>query len=429
MGQELEKRSGSGGLMASQYYQPLENGVRFQLDAEGKLLPIPRAEFTQATKDLEFWGSGINWWLGDMANAIAELYGGDAVAEFASEVHKDIAEIQNLMTTSRKYGWPNQIEAQRQKGLSHTHHELAQAFTDVKQRSKYLRTGLDRQMNQKDFYEFVKLKKKGPGATDKDDPEYPVFKPKFRAFNTKTDNAEQFLAEFIEKVTKEEFPAYLDPTGFGKELEAKRTRAKLVAEFSDEIQAELLTAGADLDDKAFEKLVGERKTKDAEVGKIDSLAKRLSEHKNTSEEDKAKIAELVAAAKETGQSLEDFKKDVETWATAQKARRKDLTTIEGFVGQIKDETKRKELLDRVHAENLSLDQVKPLAKEILADEMLAEDIEKRKQEIDASLDKKFEPKTKVAKPATDTSGLKLSKKPAAKKGGAKKTAEKAKAKK
>lgn len=429
-------------LVGSKYYVTRKNGIEFATGEDGELLPIPKADISELVGTLDRFNQAWGWWVGDTGCVIEALFGEADLVKFWQQIHFDPDQGKKYMSVSRTYGWPSRIAELRHPDpqVSHRHHQLAAGFKDLKQRMDLLNTASKKKMNSADFYDLVQQKKAGPGAampTDDGDggTEYGVFRPQFRAYDPKTDNPDQYLQEFTNHVKERDFPAYLDPAVAAK-FKAEEARIKAVAEIPEPRRTELLTQAAEgtLSEQGFKDAVKEEKAKSTAGDKIAKFARKAISDKVIADETEREkqITALIEQATTEGDTLGTFKDRITNFKKTQKDRAGALKTIETMAAKVTDETKRQELIDKAHAEGLTVEAFEPIVKGVLTDQFVQEESERIKKESDEKLKNVTDPgkiaekvdkafaKGKTAKPKAASSGLAMQKGGRAKKSAAKK---------
>ena len=411
-------------LVGSKYYKPRKNGIEFATDDKGELLPVPKEEIYGLIGSLDVYNQAFSWWVGDTGNAVQKLFGDDELAAFFQKIHFDPGQGKKWMSVSRSFGWPNKIGEMRHSdpAVSHRHHQLVAGIKDAKQRMNLLNTASKKKMTSADFYEFVERFKAGPGAPGGDGgvPEYSVFHIKFRAYDSKTDSPEQYLQELIEHVKTLDFPAYLDPK-VAEAQKATAAREKAVEGVAEPRRSEILN-DTSLDLDAVKKAVKVEKDKGNVGEKIATFAKSAITDKVIADatERQTQIDAMVAQAATEGDDLAAFKARVKNFKSQQKKREGEVKTIEKMAEKLKDETKRQELIDRAHAENMTVEAFEPIIKQALTDQFVQEESDRIKAENEANLTAAADPTKaaervekmfakKAAKPKADDSGFALKK--------------------
>jgi len=410
-------------LVGSKFYKPLKNGIQFAVDKSGKLVDIPKADIDGLIGSIVNFDQAGNWWVGDTGCVVLTQWGEDALTEFCDKIGKDPVLVKKYMSVSRAYGWPNQITELRHpdtENVTHRHHQLAQGIKNKAQRMRLLDTVSKKKLTTADFHELIQnLDGKGKPDEGPGTPERGVFKIAVGIWDEKVESAEQFLQKAIDKL-KEEFSYYRDP-----KLEAQRelntAKEKLLKNIDPVVAEELKTAGEGMELEEFKTLVNDRKSDIASKEKITGYVERMiAIDASLSDETKATLQakrdEIIAASTD----FEDAKTRVKAYKDSVKDAEKAVNANERLAGKIKNEDKRKELLDLAAAQNLSVEQFTPIVEAALAEELIAaetERISKRASEKAAAM---VAPKTKAAAAGVNTSGLAHPKKGRASKKGNKK---------
>jgi len=396
-------------------------GIVFETktDLEGnlKLVDPGRDNLIKLAKGLNEVNVVWGWYVGDTANAYKELYGDDAVDRFFEEIgysddQKNYG--RKLMSVSKSYGFPDKIAEQRVEGLSHNHHVRAQGLKEP-QRNKELKRALKLGLNVVEFQGRIH-ELSGKSKEDAGKKEYPVWHLKFRAFDPEQDNQTQFIEE-CKQTVEEEFPYYIDPSK-GEEREMNEAKQKAVDGLPEDLARETLEKGVALDATAFKDVVKQVKTLHENYVAVEKIF-------NKGIKDEAKRAEMLEQIKTDGKPVTKMTKEAAKEAV--KAYKKEVgeekekeKSIEQLVAKIKNEDVRKALLERAANENLTKEQFEPIVQDAIANEMLEEEREKLRQQMEEKLDPekfrekaaaKLAPKEKKAKLAgASTESLPLGKK-------------------
>lgn len=388
-----------GNLVGSNYYLPMIHGMRFETDAEGKLIPIPRENMRTLVGELKRFAQAEDWWLGDTANAILGLFGEDEFLWFCEQIQKDPTYVKKKVSVSRRFGaphvkvskkdgtvtvYPDRINELRHPELSQSHHDIVQGVKDDGQRMTLLNDAAREFMGTSAFHEHVKAWKAGPGAEQEEegqtDEEYPVFKSTHRAYNPKVDNDEQFLAEFFEKIKIQDFPEYKDPN-LRKARELKETKEKLADKLPADLKTKVLTEHFDLELASFEALVNKLLAANEERTKIEKfLTKKIK--------DETLRASLLERAKSESLLFDAVKDLAKKEKDAASQRKKDEGKIEKLITSIEDEAKRSEIFTVVAEQKLGFDQVKAMVNPILTDQILDKDTKKIQLEAASKIQKR-----------------------------------------
>lgn len=360
-------------LIGSKFYHPLEKGIQFNLDEEGKLIVVPLSEVRGLTGSLKLFGQAHAWWAGDVGALIKTQYGEEELAHFFDEVGLDPKRGNQLISISKSYGFPDKITEYRHPDpkVSWQHHNIAQGIKDRGQRLAKLDEASKGQMTVAQFHDHIKAFKAGPGASDAVDSselEYGVFRAKYRAYDPKTDNPEQFLQGFMEHVRDVEFPEYLDPARRA-DRESREKREDLVKKLPEEIGKQLLAEQAELPLDKFTALVETLAEKTKEQTKIENALKSVKD-----EALRASLTERVKAENIT--VFETFKEILKKAKDEARQHTRDKDKIDKLVAKISDPDKRHEVFETITRENLFLAQVEPMVKVILDDEKIAKESER-----------------------------------------------------
>jgi hypothetical protein len=410
-------------LIGSRFYHPLEKGIQFNLDLDGKLLTVPLTEVRGLTGSLKLFGQAHAWWAGDLGALIKDQYGDEELAHFFGEVGLEPTRGKQLISISRSYGFPDKITEYRHPDpkVSWQHHNIVQGIKDRGQRRMLLDRASAEQMSVAVFYDYVKKWKAGvddsssEGEADKStDLGYGMFRAKFRAYDPKTDNPEQYLQAFVDHVRDVEFPEYLDPAR-RQERENREKREDLVKKLPEELGKQLLTEQADLPLDKFTALVETLAEKTKEQTKIENALKGVKD-----ETLRVSLAERVK--NENIVSFDTFKDIAKKAKDEARQRTREKDKIEKLIAKITDEEKRNEITDLVAKENLFFTQVEPMVKSILADEQVEKEALRIRKESEDKIQKRadqirkqqLEPKEKKAAGQPDLPISKTKKKTAAK---------------
>lgn len=392
-------------------WEPTKVGIKFdtKTDDEGniKLVDPGKDKLARLAKGLKTGNVIWSWYVGDTACLHNDLYGDESVDKFFESIgYTDDQKSygKKLMSTSRAFGFPDQIEVLRVDGLTHAHHQVVQGMKEP-QRNKELKRALKLGLSKEDL-RLRKLELEGKGDDGEKKEEFPVFHLRFRAFDPAKDNPEQFLAE-CHKQLDEEFTYYRDPAK-AEERAVQVTKEKAVDGLPDELKAKVLEQGKDFDGTKFKAFAKAAKEVHATFLKVEKLFTKKVK-------DEAKREEMIAGAKESGMTMEAAKEALKAYKKELGEKDKAEKTIEQLVAKLKNEETRKTLLEQAAAENLTREQFEPIVQAAIAKEMYDEekaklddpDYQKKLQEKAAA---KIAPKVKKAKAAgADTSGLPLGK--------------------
>jgi hypothetical protein len=416
-------------LVGSNYYKPLLNGMKFETDEEGRLKNVPREDLRALVGDLKKYAQAEDWWLGDTGNAILALYGEEEFVWFCEEIGKDPTYVKKKVSVSRRFGaphekkdkagavtiMPDRISELRHPELSQSHHDIVQGLKDDGQRMKLLNEAAEAKMSTAQFFKHVQAWKAGPGASDEDAAagdsslEYGAFKAKYRAYDPKTDNPEQYLQSFIEHVTTVEFPEYIDPAR-RKEREERERREELADKLPSDLKAKVLLEHGSLEMPKFEAVVKMLITQNEDRAKLEKdIAKIKDEKIRTETTEKIKSENL---------SLEAAKEVIRKAKEQVKALGRDQDKIEKLIAKIENPEKRSEIYTLVAEQRLLFNQVEEMVKPILADELVEKEAVRIRREADNRIQKRADAirekqlAPKEAKPKADKSELPLGKKSA-----------------
>jgi len=372
-GQALEVRASEtlGVLASNEYFDTLNQGLRFHTDAEGKLKYIPEeiffdekrgvVESFRTMKLLEVWGTG------DTALYIEYMvkegkYPQSRYDEFVARLdYKDPKQIDKIKSTCKAYGWPDKIEEQRfTPPLGLGHHQALQGMKDkdgnydVENRTRILEAAADQGLS----VEGVKLLRfkfeKGPEACnhinleegygkcpdcgDEVPYERGAFHATFPVYDPEKQTKEQYLFDCTQALTRQ-FDEYMDPE-LKKARKDREARENVVKKIEDEtVRTKLL---ADNANKPIEEL---EKAASIIITRI-ALEKGIKTHAEKHIQDVPTREKMVAAALTKKQSVEDFKKDVAKYKEENKAREENINTITKIVqGRVQDAEEQKKLID------------------------------------------------------------------------------------
>lgn len=379
-------------------WEPTKVGIKFEteLDGEGKvkLVDPGREALAKLTKGLKAGNVVWGWYVGDTACLYKGLYGDEAVDKFFEDIgYTDDQKSygKKLMTTSKAFGFPDKIEELRVDGLTHAHHQVVQGMEEP-QRNKELKRALKLGLSKEDLrLRKQELEGKAPGDEKKE--EFPVFHLKFRAFDPAKDNPEQYLAE-AHKQLDEEFAFYRDPAK-AQERELQVAKEKAVDGLPDDIKAKVLEQGAALDGTKFKEMA--KKVKEGHKA-FQSVEKYLTKQVK----DETRRDEMIAGARESGMSMEAAKAAIKEYKKELGEKVATEKTIEQLVAKLKNEDTRKELLERAANENLTREQFEPLVTDAIAKEMYEDEMAKLndpeyRQKLAEKAAAKIAPREKKAK--------------------------------
>ena len=411
--------------LVGQTYHSTLNGIQFDVDEQGKLTTT-RAELDELIGTIKLIEGAGSWWVGDTACALKDLFGDEAVASFAEKIGKKIELVKKYMSVSRSFGFPNKIAEMRHPDpeVSHVHHQRVQGMnkTDeqLKKRMELLDEASREHLSVAEFDERVSAFKAKRQTSNEN--EYGVFQgSRFRAFDPKTDNREQFLQDYFNQVSGRDFDEYLNPA-LREAREDKEARERLADKLPQDVKAQVLADGAALEFDKFKELV-ETLSKDTEEKKkietaIDGIkSKKLSDDQ---------LSELKRSLNEKANSenwtFDAFKNVIKTDKDAAVSLANSREKIEKEIEKITDPIKRTEIWQVVTTEKLGLTQVQELVKPVLREQQVQEASDAAAKKAADRIRKQFEEKeanaaksqTKTAKVA-NSGDLPLGKKPAAKK--------------
>lgn len=413
--------------LTSNHYKSMPNGIQFEVDESGKIVPITREELQVLVSDLKITLSDTervrertksfdNWAVGDTGGALKFLYGDSAVTDFAEQIDMPIEQVNKWISVSKAFGFPNRIKEMRHSDpdVSHAHHQKVQGFKDLTQRMNLLQEASNEKLSAAAFYERIKQLKAGPGAdpTNPTGNEFGVFRPSFRVYDPRVDNPEQFLTEFFNKTKEVYFPEYLDPVKRAAREEYDR-REKMADKLPSELKQKVLLEQGSLPLLEFEKLVNVLAAQSGEQKKIEKeLSKIKDDGLRTQVEEKIKTENL---------NLEAAKSAIVKAKDEAKLLKRDAEKIDKLIDKIKDEAKCTEIKETAAREKLLLTQVEAIVNPIIADELIAEESKRLTKEFeekkntklqeraDAIRRKQLEPKEKK-EAKTSTAELPLGKK-------------------